>query len=163
MADRMVVMEDGAVRQVGTQQELYERPANRFVAGFVGRSTFIEGSVEAPGRFRSGGGVAVRCTAKNPGPASLALRPERVACAPTPLAGFDNSIPGVVEFVSYLGALIDLHVRISDEERVVAQLPNRADTVLPAVGAEVQVGWMEADGIVFAKADQHATGQQGAA
>src|SRR5947207_14648360 len=40
MADRLVVMNDGAVRQVGTQEDLYERPTDRFVAGFVGRSTF---------------------------------------------------------------------------------------------------------------------------
>jgi putative spermidine/putrescine transport system ATP-binding protein len=151
MADRMVVMEDGSVRQVGTQQELYERPANRFVAGFVGRSTFIEGRIEPDGTFRSQGGLALRSTPAPPGPASMALRPERVACAPAPLP-LDNSLPGTVEFVSYLGAMIDLHVRISPEERVVAQLPNRADAAVPAVGQAVHVGWPVADGIVFAEA-----------
>jgi len=57
MADRLVVMNEGAVHQVGTQRDLYERPADRFVAGFVGRSTFLDGTVEAPGRFRSDGGL----------------------------------------------------------------------------------------------------------
>ncbi len=151
MADRMVVMEDGSVRQVGTQQELYERPANRFVAGFVGRSTFIEGRIEADGTFRSAGGLALRSPSAPPGPAAMALRPERVACGPAPLP-LDNSLPGTVEFVSYLGAMIDLHVRISPEERVVAQLPNRADAAVPAVGQAVHVGWPVADGIVFAEA-----------
>jgi len=47
MADRLVVMNEGAVRQVGTQRDLYERPADRFVAGFVGRSTFLAGTIEA--------------------------------------------------------------------------------------------------------------------
>ena len=78
MADRLVVMSDGAVRQVGTQQDLYERPTDRFVAGFVGRSTFIEGQIEAPGRFRSAGGLALACDAATAGPATLALRPERI-------------------------------------------------------------------------------------
>ena len=50
MADRLVVMNDGAVRQVGTQQDLYERPTDRFVAGFVGRST----SFKARSRRRAG-------------------------------------------------------------------------------------------------------------
>src|SRR3546814_189485 len=59
MADRLVVMSEGAVRQVGTQRDLYERPADRFVAGFVGRSSFLAGALEAPGRFRSRGGLAV--------------------------------------------------------------------------------------------------------
>ena len=126
MADRLVVMNDGAVRQVGTQQDLYERPTDRFVAGFVGRSTFIEGEIEAPGRFRSAGGLALACNGATAGPATLALRPERIAVDTTPHAGMDNSLPGVVEFVSYLGATIDMHVRISAKERVIVQIPNRA-------------------------------------
>ena len=44
MADRLVVMNEGSVRQVGSQRDLYERPADRFVAGFVGRTTFLAGS-----------------------------------------------------------------------------------------------------------------------
>src|SRR6516165_7955262 len=57
MADRLVVMNEGSVHQVGNQRDLYERPADRFVAGFVGRTTFLEGKVEAAGRFRTDGGL----------------------------------------------------------------------------------------------------------
>jgi putative spermidine/putrescine transport system ATP-binding protein len=149
MADRLVVMNDGAVRQVGTQQDLYERPTDRFVAGFVGRSTFIEGEIEAPGRFRSAGGLALACNGTLAGPATLALRPERIAVGMAPQAGMDNSLPGVVEFVSYLGATIDMHVRISAQERVIVQIPNRADGVVPGVGGQVHVAWPADNGIVF--------------
>src|SRR5262247_1208328 len=121
VADRLVVMQDGAVRQVGTQKDLYERPSDRFVAGFVGRSTFIEGEIEAPGRFRSAGGLAIVCKETAAGPATLALRPERIVFTLEPQASMDNSLPGVVEFVSYLGATIDMHVRISPKERVIVQ------------------------------------------
>ena len=77
MADRLVVMNEGSVRQVGSQRDLYERPADRFVAGFVGRSTFLAGTVEAPGRFRSDGGLVARpAAAARPGRAVLSLRPE---------------------------------------------------------------------------------------
>ena len=150
MADRLVVMNDGAVRQVGTQQDLYERPTDRFVAGFVGRSTFIEGQIEAPGRFRSAGGLVLVCDGATAGPATLALRPERMVVDTSPQAGMDNCLPGVVEFVSYLGATIDMHVRISPKERVVVQIPNRAGGHVPAVGGEVHVAWPAANGIVFA-------------
>ncbi len=149
MADRLVVMNDGAVRQVGTQQDLYERPTDRFVAGFVGRSTFIEGQIEAPGRFRSAGGLALACNGTLAGPATLALRPERIAVGMAPQAGIDNSLPGVVEFVSYLGATIDMHVRISAQERVIVQIPNRTDGVVPGVGGQVHVAWPADNGIVF--------------
>ena len=103
-------MNDGAVRQVGTQEDLYERPTDRFVAGFVGRSTFIEGQIEAPGRFRSAGGLDLVCNGNGRAAATLALRPERIAVAMAPQAGMDNSLPGVVEFVSYLGRN-DRHAR----------------------------------------------------
>ena len=150
MADRLVVMQDGAVRQVGTQQDLYERPCDRFVASFVGRSTFIEGEIEAPGRFRSRGGLSLACTAAKLGPATLALRPERMLIAAAPPAAVDNNLPGVVEFVSYLGATVDMHVRISARERVVVQIPNRAGDAVPKVGQQVHVAWLAANGIVFA-------------
>ena len=63
----------------------------------------------------------------------------------------DNSLPGAVEFVSYLGAPIDMHVRLSPEERVVVQVPNRAGGFVPKVGEQVHVGWPAANGIVFAR------------
>ena len=65
----------------------------------------------------------------------------------------DNSLPGVVEFVSYLGATIDMHVRISPKERVVVQIPNRAGSLVPKVGEQVHVAWPAANGIVFAGAE----------
>ena len=150
MADRLVVMSEGSVRQVGTQQDLYERPADRFVAGFVGRSVFLEGRIEAPGKFVSEGGIAVRCTGGNPGPAALALRPERLTVGPAPAAGLDNQLPGVVEFVSYLGASLDVHVRLSPKERVIAQIANRPDGFAPKPGDQVHVGWPAATGALFA-------------
>jgi putative spermidine/putrescine transport system ATP-binding protein len=149
MADRLVVMNDGTVRQIGTQQDLYERPTDRFVAGFVGRSTFIDGEVEGPGRFRSVGGLVLSCNATTAGPATLALRPERIILGSAQNGGMDNHLPGVVEFVSYLGATVDVHVRISPKERVLAQLPNRADGSISKVGDNVHVAWPAGDGIVF--------------
>src|SRR5262249_13240144 len=152
MADRLVVMNDGAVRQGGPQQDLYERPTDRFGAGFGGRSTFIEGKIEAPGRFRSLGGLLLSCDCGALGPATLALRPERIMVAALPRSDIDNNLAGVVEFVSYLGATMDVHVRISVHERVVAQIANQAGIPAPKVGDRVHVAWPAANGIVFAVA-----------
>ena len=157
MADRLVVMNEGAIRQVGTQQDLYERPADRFVASFVGRSTFIEGRVDRAGMFTTAGGLVVRCNPAAPGPSTLALRPERIALTPGPQHGMDNSLPGVAEFVSYLGGMIDVHVRISPHERVVAQIANRPDAALPRAGDTVHVGWTAAHAMVFAAASEAKT------
>lgn len=149
MADRLVVMSEGAVRQVGTQRDLYERPADRFVADFVGRSTFIEGRVESPGVFRTAGGLAMRCNGEEVGEAALAIRPERISISPMPINAVENCIEGTVEFVSYLGAQIDIHVRISPRERLVAQITNRAGDFTPLVGDRVHVGWASTDARVF--------------
>jgi putative spermidine/putrescine transport system ATP-binding protein len=151
MADRLAVMSEGSVRQVGTQRDLYERPADRFVAGFVGRSTFLAGRVEAGGRFRTGGGLLLRCANDFGSGAAgvLALRPERMVLAAAPLQALDNSLPGTVEFVSYLGPQLDLHVRLSQDDLVIVQMPNRADGAVPGIGDRVHVGWALGDGRLF--------------
>src|SRR5476649_56233 len=149
MADRLVVMSEGSVRQVGSQRDLYERPADRFVAGFVGRSTFLDGTVESPGRFRTGGGLSLVCAGGTSGKASISLRPERLEIAAAALAGLDNCLPGKVEFVSYLVAMIDIHVRLSPADRLVVQIANREGGFAPDVGQSVHVGWPASAGLVF--------------
>jgi len=149
MADRLVVMHEGTVRQVGSQRDLYERPADRFVAGFVGRSTFLEGTLEAPGRFRTDGGLDLACVGSGRGRGVLALRPERLQVAAAPIVALDNRLPGTVEFVSYLGALTDIHVRVSPADRLVVQIANREGGFAPAVGQAVHVGWPASAGLVF--------------
>jgi putative spermidine/putrescine transport system ATP-binding protein len=147
VADRLVVMADGEIRQIGSQQDLYERPSDRFVAAFVGRSTFLDGRVIAPGQFETAGGLRLQCRDGAPGAAALLLRPERLSLG---ASGMDNCLPGRVEFVSYLGAVLELHVRLSPADRVVVQLSNRG-AAAPAVGDAVEVGWQRDAGMVFAK------------
>ena len=150
MADRLVVMSEGQVRQVGSQRDLYERPADRFVAGFVGRSNLLAGRVTGPGRFETEAGVAIACRDGALGPGTIALRPERLALGAA-AAGLDNRLSGTVELVSYLGASIDVHIRVSTKDRVVVSLPNRADGALPKEGDRIDVGWPATAGVVLAE------------
>ncbi|OYU49349.1 MAG: Fe3+/spermidine/putrescine ABC transporter ATP-binding protein [Rhizobiales bacterium PAR1] len=149
MADRLVVMSDGEVRQIGSQADLYETPTDLFVANFVGRSTMIAGTIYAPGAFRSEGGLELTCP---PGPvtglATMSLRPERLTIGPD-AARLDNHMRGSVAFVSYLGGLLDVHVRLNDRDQVVVQIPNRGDVFVPAIGDQVEVGWPAAACLVF--------------
>jgi putative spermidine/putrescine transport system ATP-binding protein len=150
VADRLVVMADGHIRQIGSQRDLYERPADRFVAGFVGRSTFLEGRVTAPGQFETAGGLHLQCRCDAiPGKAAMALRPERIGLGGA--AGMDNRLSGRVEFASYLGDVLELHVRLSPSDRVVVQLANRGDATMPAVGDTIEVGWHPDAGMIFAE------------
>ena len=80
-ADRLVVMDHGRVRQIGTPQQVYEKPVDQFVANFIGRCNLVPGRVEAPGRFRAGAEVMPCASTDAPaGSPDLALmvRPDRV-------------------------------------------------------------------------------------
>ena len=107
LSDRVAVMKDGRVLQVGIPKELYERPRTRFVADFVGTNNLVPGEVQerrgdqlvvdtALGRLRAipNGAVAGRCV--------LAIRPENVAIGATG-DGHGNVVRGRIAFVSYLG------------------------------------------------------------
>jgi multiple sugar transport system ATP-binding protein len=80
LASRIVVMEKGRIQQIGTPAEVYERPANRFVAGFLGAPamTFIDGELDGAGRFAGDGIVLGLSAAAGSGAVVLGVRPEHV-------------------------------------------------------------------------------------
>ncbi|MCC7275798.1 MAG: ABC transporter ATP-binding protein [Alphaproteobacteria bacterium] len=157
LADRLVVMSQGSVQQIGTPEALYERPANHFVADFIGRSNFLEGRVTAPGMFRTRGGldVAFADTGASPRDAGvLAIRPEKVQVGGE--AG-PNRFPGTIEFVTYLGAATELRVRLASGEAVAVTRPNDTPAGDGAVAARaampgqpVTVSWPPAAALLLA-------------
>ncbi|MEO3388494.1 ABC transporter ATP-binding protein [Mesorhizobium sp. CAU 1741] len=152
MADRLVVMNEGRIQQTGTQRELYDRPANAFVASFVGRSTFING------RFKDGllvtdGGLEIAVGKRLSGSGMMALRPERVSVSSAPVDGAPNCFPGKVEFVSFLGGMTDVHINLQGGDTIVAQIMNREDEEAALKrGDSVYVSWPPAT-TVFAAAN----------
>ena len=141
LSDRIVVMRDGGVEQIGTASELYDRPANAFVAGFIGESNLLSGRVrstasdcaeiDVPGlgctvNAGASGGVA----AGDEG--SLLIRPEHLELRS------DGGIPGVVEETVFLGELQSVSVRLETGERL--WLRRLAAPTLPA-GESIRIGW----------------------
>jgi iron(III) transport system ATP-binding protein len=104
MADRVVVMNQGALEQVGTPREIYESPASPFVADFVGRVNVLKAVSLGGGRYQAGR-LALTSSENSlaPGqPVRLYLRPEdRVV--ETPLNGQPNQICGRIAKIEYLG------------------------------------------------------------
>ncbi len=127
MADRIVVLRDGRVQQIGPPLELYRRPANRFVAGFIGspKMNFLE--VTASGRDGDGltlqlpGGspLALPAAAGNGEPRTLGIRPEHLELR-VPAAEEAPALHGEIFVVERLGAESQVHVRLPGGERVVA-------------------------------------------
>ena len=69
--------------------------------------------------------------------------------AAAPLSGLDNALSGTVEFVSYLGASIDIHVRLSPADRLVVQIANREGGFAPEAGQQVHIGWRASASQIF--------------
>lgn len=104
MSDRVAVMSDGAIQQVGSPHEIYERPVNRFVADFIGETNFLEAEVERPGeRYRLPCGKLLSGRDPHDHPAgskvTLALRPERAEL----VTHSQDALGGRVERIVYFG------------------------------------------------------------
>ena len=129
LGDRLAVMNDGRVQQVGPPEALYRRPANRFVAGFIGRGTFLEGRLAGEGRFVTPSGLVLACAAAAAGSAGateLMIRPEAIeaeaADAGTTAAGA-NVLDAVVERATFLGPTVEAALRLPTGEMLAAEIP----------------------------------------
>jgi spermidine/putrescine ABC transporter ATP-binding subunit len=118
LADRIALLDRGRIVQLATPRELYDRPVNRFAADFIGLMNFIEGEV-VPGGFAVDGiGPLPAPNGVANGPATLAVRPERVALAERGI------LSGEVEGAAFLGQDVIAHVAVKGLARpMVARLP----------------------------------------
>jgi len=107
VSDHIIVMEGGRIAQEGTPYELYEKPASRFLADFIGDANLVDGELVAGAggaMFIAGGaGVAVHADGLSPGPATLAVRPHRLRIG-DPGKG---ALEGVCKRAAYLGSRIE--------------------------------------------------------
>jgi len=120
MADRLVVMEGGRVRQIGPPQELYDAPKDAFVADFVGRCNILSGRRETSTHFRTIGGLLLpvdSAPAERKDATAFALRPERIVLSPG--AAGNDQVQGAVHAVTYMGAQTEWVVTLGDESLVV--------------------------------------------
>jgi putative spermidine/putrescine transport system ATP-binding protein len=150
VADRMAIMHDGKVQQVGAPDMLYERPANLFVADFLGKMNFFRGGLAEGGIFGTDKGARIRVATGPQGPGHVGVRPERVRLATIPSGA--NALPGSVESTVYLGALLEVRVKLESGEAICCQLPNSAghDGQATQVGSRVYACFEPADCVMFA-------------
>ena len=142
MADRIAVMSDGRIEHLGTPEEVYRRPASRFVADFIGDSNFFDATVTGDVAQLTDGS-RVGCAGGRSGPSTLMVRPEVITLGSGP-----GSITGRVLQTSFLGSYVRVAIETpSAEAPVVAAL--RDASSIPAVGDEVTLSWPAADGIVL--------------
>ena len=120
MSDRVAVFHDGKVEQVGTPREIYEQPANEFVAGFVGTANLVR-----------------------EGDQLMSVRPERIRLGPP--ADGELGAAGVIEDIQYLGAVTRYRARTADGTALVVEVPNTDASPRVAAGDAVELAWRRDD------------------
>jgi len=151
MSDRIAVMNDGAIEHLGPPREIYEHPATRFVAGFIGTSNLLTGSLA---RVTGGRGVIEvspdeqiivpegRSALTAGQEVELTVRPEKIELAAGPARAGGCALRGTVTEVVYLGTSTSFSVRTTTGADVVVFQQNSASAGTPAGrGDEVWLTW----------------------
>jgi len=148
MSDRLAVMRDGKIEQLGPPRELYEQPTTRFVAGFIGTSNIVHGIVESV----SGDGAVMRTSATESAVVPLrspvavgqtvaaTVRPEKMTMS-IDRPDLGCALRARISEVVYLGTSTNYNVATSLGDLVVYQLNAGDDLIAPQRGDEVWVGW----------------------
>ncbi len=147
MSDRVAVMQHGRIVQLGSPEEIYDRPATPFVAGFVGRQNFLTGRIEPDGLSLRGPGWLVRADAAGEGavvgqPGVAAIRPESIEVLPTGTTPPDrvNAVAGVITARAIAGDAEQFVVEASPDCQITARRLRHATTGLP-IGTRVWCRW----------------------
>jgi spermidine/putrescine transport system ATP-binding protein len=163
LSDRIAVMNGGHIEQLGTPEELYDRPRTRFVADFIGTTNLLSGtvaSVTSDGAIldlEAGGRCVVGADGLAPGAAvEIAVRPEALELIPRPAAdsaAADDAagswLRGTIEQSAYLGTSINYQVRMDVGQRVVASVPRTQGRI--SAGTSVVIRWRSEDTLVLGR------------
>jgi len=149
MSDRIAVMSDGRVEQIGSPEEIYHQPSSEFVAGFIGMANLLPATVIAVGGGRAsatlGDGTSVDAPASDglaPGdPATFMIRPERMRLRVGGEAGFEAKVIDLV----FQGPLVRFELVTQDGSTLVAHVGPEEELPLLRPGDAVRVVW-DADG-----------------
>jgi putative spermidine/putrescine transport system ATP-binding protein len=147
LSDRIAVMDQGRIVQLGTPQEIYRLPVNSFVAGFIGESNLFRARIAPTGdaALENGTRLCLPAGARSEGAeVGLLLRPERPRLL---LSGerADNVFAGEIVEVIYLGETIKYRLRLDPGVEIVVRWPYRDATQALRIGDRITVGWDRTD------------------
>jgi spermidine/putrescine transport system ATP-binding protein len=139
MADSIAVMNGGHIEQLGSPDDLYERPATPFVARFLGVSNLLQGEADGNGNVGLKDGTIVRAPASRgrKGPVAVGIRPEKIRLG----AGEENSLTGEVQERAYIGVSTQYVVSTSHGPITVYVQNTDANAVAIQAGDQVTVSW----------------------
>lgn len=130
VSDRIAVLKDGVVQQVGKPIELYDRPVNKFVASFLGSANVIAGRINN-GMFQFGKGVGIKTDIKEDKSCDMLVRPQSCQLSTREIIDSDSYIfSGKVRFSEYLGQNIRYFIEVDDNEFLVDKAHIRGAKVI---------------------------------
>ena len=150
MADRVAIMQDGGLLQVGTPHDIYEHPETRFAANFIGVMNFLPVTISGP-HLQAKDGTKVISEQVHGLPtgsaAVAAFRPERLHVG----AQLDNSLIGNVTDIAYHGLDLLLHIKteLSETPIISRMTADVAEVHRPSVGQQINVSWSAKDTRIF--------------
>ncbi|MBF8185873.1 ABC transporter ATP-binding protein [Nonomuraea sp. K274] len=141
MSDRIAVMNDGLVEQLGGPREIYERPATAFVAGFIGTSNLLTGAATG-GALKIGGGRVM--VPGRDGDVTVTVRPEKITIGTDEPEPGMSAVRGTVAEVAYLGTYNSYAVSLADGAEITVFQQNAHDATATAErGDSVWLSWQE--------------------
>jgi putative spermidine/putrescine transport system ATP-binding protein len=150
LADRLVLMHDGKVQQIGPPEALHLRPSNPFVARFIGGSNIVRGRIDTGTQLAPPDGPPIKLAAayRNAGAATLAVRPDSIRLG---VPGQTGRVEGTVELCTWLGATVEHVVRLSPEVTILARGPGLGPdaAMRQSAGTRVTLHWSREDEFVF--------------
>jgi putative spermidine/putrescine transport system ATP-binding protein len=155
MSDRIAVIAGGRLMQLGAPRDIYERPANRFVAQFIGESSFVPVARDGAG-FRCGGApIALAEVPRGDGPFALLLRPERVRLVDGDAPAGANVLDATVDDVIYQGDTLLVQATLANGSRVLARgaAGAKAFARAPAAGDRVRLAIAVEDTVLVPDGD----------
>jgi spermidine/putrescine ABC transporter ATP-binding subunit len=155
MSNRIAVMNDGRIEQVGSPAEIYDSPANYFVADFIGESNFIDGRIKQTVTdgciFRTDGGLLCKVSPSPQGKSGqghLVIRPEKISPVESG-KNFANQFEAIIEEALYLGDITTYWVKlVKDGTRLIIKQQNKCSNHRITKGDKLLVGWNERDNCI---------------
>ena len=149
ISDRLLVLHNGIIQQIGTPVDIYEQPANEFIAGFVGYVNFLEGKVTAIADetrtvtvFTAYGNLELNHSqfdkSEKGDEVLLVIRPETIPLSRSDGLTQQNTFNGIIESFMYAGNFVKYTIKIEDKEMIVDQY-NPKDTVKFKRGDQVKI------------------------
>ncbi len=148
MADRVVVLNEGRIEQIGTPADIYDRPQTRFVADFIGTSNFISGRVTGagagPATFTAASGLrlALDGVAQDAGAGVLAIRPEKIEFTDP---GVPHSMQAVISDITRLASIIEYTLTLDAGDEIIVREQRRPGIEERPVRSRVTVRWRAED------------------